>query len=213
MYDRLPINILIAGVGGQGNLLASRLLANAARQKDYRITIGETKGASQRSGSVTSHIRLSDAPLGPLIPRGSTHIILGFEPLETLRASRKYSNRNTTVLVDPAPIVPMMVAQGLQKYPSLDEILTELDSLNETVYVVEATELARKAGDPIVLNVAMLGALCGLHLLPFAKEEFAAAIVGNVPAKHRELNQRAFEAGYDKGKGKTAIRGEEGEHA
>ena len=97
MYDRLPINVLIAGVGGQGNLLASRLLARAAMPKGFQTTIGETKGASQRSGSVTSHIRFSMAPLGPLIPLKMAHIILGFEPLETLRSARKYSNENTTV--------------------------------------------------------------------------------------------------------------------
>lgn len=199
MYDRLPINVLIAGVGGQGNLLASRLLAGAAMPKGFQITIGETKGASQRSGSVASHIRFSEAPLGPLIPLRSAHIILGFEPLETLRASRKYSNERTTVLVNPSPVFPMLVAQGLQPYPGFDGMLSELESMNERVYIVEATELANQAGDPIVLNVVMLGALCGLRLLPFEREHFIEAIIGRVPEKHRELNRRAFEAGHERG--------------
>jgi indolepyruvate ferredoxin oxidoreductase beta subunit len=213
MYDILPVNILIAGVGGQGNLLASRLLANTALLEGHQIVIGETKGASQRSGSVTSHIRLSDTPLGPLIPKGMAHIILGFEPLETLRASRKYSSSKTTVLLDPSPVVPLMVAQGLQQYPSLDEILSELGSLNERVYVVEATELARTAGDAIVLNVVMLGALCGLRLLPFTREHFVKTLVGNVPAKYQELNRRAFEAGCEEARKKTATGEMGGNHA
>jgi len=213
MYDRLPVNILIAGVGGQGNLLASRLLANTALAEGYQIVIGETKGASQRSGSVTSHIRFSDSPLGPLIPKGMAHIIVGFEPLETLRVSRKYSSKKTTVLLDPSPVVPMMVAQGLQQYPSLDEVLGELASLNERVYVVEATELAGTAGDPIVLNVVMLGALCGLRLLPFTREQFVETIVGNVPVKYQQLNRRAFEAGCEEARKKTTTAEKGGTHA
>jgi indolepyruvate ferredoxin oxidoreductase beta subunit len=199
MYNALPINVLIAGVGGQGNLLASRLLAAAANPKGFQVTIGETKGASQRSGSVTSHIRFSQTPLGPLIPREMAHIILGFEPLETLRASRKYSSERTTVLVNPAPVAPMLVAQGLQPYPHIDGILSDLKSMNESVYVVEATELAKQAGDPIVLNVVMLGALCGLNLLPFEREHFVGAVIGSVPEKYRALNERAFNAGCKRG--------------
>jgi indolepyruvate ferredoxin oxidoreductase beta subunit len=213
MYDRLPINVLIAGVGGQGNLLASRLLARAAMPKGFQATIGETKGASQRSGSVTSHIRFSEAPLGPLIPLKTAHIILGFEPLETLRASRKYSSDRTAVIVNPSPVVPLLVAQGMQQYPTLDSIFSELESINENVYIVEATELARQAGDSIALNVVMLGALCGLRLLPFEREHFVEAIVGRVSEKHRELNRRAFEAGYEQGNRQLAHGRKEGDSA
>jgi indolepyruvate ferredoxin oxidoreductase beta subunit len=213
MYDRLPINILIAGVGGQGNLLASRLLARAAMPKGFQATIGETKGASQRSGSVTSHIRFSTAPLGPLIPLKMAHIILGFEPLETLRSARKYSNENTTVIVNPAPVVPMLVAQGLQQYPLLDDIFSELRTLNQDVYVIDATELARDAGDTLALNVVMLGALSGLSLLPFERKDFVNAIIGRVPEKYRDLNERAFHAGYEQGVGRHGNGSKEGGHA
>ncbi len=197
MSERAPINILIAGVGGQGNLLASRLLATAAAAKGFKITIGETKGASQRSGSVSSHVRLSDSPLGPLIPLKAAHVILGFEPLETLRFSRRYSNENTVALINDAPVVPMLVAQGLQAYPPMEEILDELRALNEKVCLVKATELARNLGAPIVMNVVMLGALCALDLLPFGREELVDAITERAPAKRLELNLRAFDAGYE----------------
>ena len=196
MGERAPINILIAGVGGQGNLLASRLLAAAAAAKGFKITIGETKGASQRSGSVSSHVRLSDSPLGPLIPRKAAHIILGFEPLETLRFSRRYSNAKTVALINDAPVVPMLVAQGLQAYPPADEILAELRTLNEKVCLVKATELAREMGAPIVMNVIMLGAVCALDLLPFGRDELIEAITERVPEKRLELNLAAFDAGY-----------------
>lgn len=213
MYDRLPINILIAGVGGQGNLLASRLLAGVAASKGYQAMIGETKGASQRSGSVASHIRFSESPVGPLIPHGMAHIILGFEPLETLRASRKYSGAETTVVVNPSPVFPMLVAQGLQPYPKQAEMLAELQCSNKRVYVITATEAAREAGDPIALNVVMLGALCGLCLLPFEREQFVDAIVGRVPEKYRELNRKAFETGYERGCMQLARRRKEDENA
>jgi len=213
MYDRLPINVLIAGVGGQGNLLASRLLARVAMAKGFRVTIGETKGASQRSGSVTSHVRFSDASVGPLIPITMAHVILGFEPVEALRASRKYSRKNTTVIVNPSPVIPMLVAQGLQHYPVLDSIFAELVSINENVYIVKGTELAQQAGDAIALNVVMLGALCGLGLLPFEREYFIEAIVERVSGKHRELNMRAFEAGYEQGYKQPAHDHQEGESA
>ena len=199
MNERSRINILIAGVGGQGNLLASRLLAVAAASMGYQITIGETKGASQRSGSVCSHVRLSDSPVGPLIPQKGAHIILGFEPVEAVRLSRKYSGENTVALVNTAPVVPMLVAQGLQEYPPMSQVVAELESLNEQVHMIDGTELAGRAGDPIVLNVVMLGALCGLERLPFGREEFVEALVEKVPEKHRVLNQKAFEAGYDEG--------------
>lgn len=213
MSERAPINILIAGVGGQGNLLASRLLANAAASQGFRITIGETKGASQRSGSVSSHVRLSDSSLGPLIPLKTAHVILGFEPMETLRFSRKYSNPKTVVLVNDAPVAPMLVAQGMQDYPKMDAILSELRTLNENVILVKATDLANDMGAPIVMNVIMLGALCALDLLPFGKDEFVAAITARVQEKHRALNLGAFEAGYEEGLKQSEICLKEGEHA
>ncbi len=211
MSERAPINILIAGVGGQGNLLASRLLAAAAAAKGFRVTIGETKGASQRSGSVSSHVRLSDSSLGPLIPLKAAHIILGFEPLETLRFSRRYSNEKTVVLVNDAPVVPMLVAQGLQAYPPMDEILDELRTLNEKVCLIKATELAREMGAPIVMNVIMLGSMCALDLLPFGREELIAIITARVPEKRLELNLRAFDAGYKQSMDPEAVG--RGDHA
>jgi indolepyruvate ferredoxin oxidoreductase beta subunit len=128
------------------------------------------------------------------------HIILGFEAVETLRASRKFSSNATTVLINPAPVPPMLVAQGLQAYPEIGVILSELDSLNESVHLIRATELAQEAGDAIALNVVMLGALCGLNLLPFEREAFVDAVVGKVPEKYQELNQRAFDAGFEEGR-------------
>ncbi len=213
MNNSAPINILIAGVGGQGNLLASRLLAAVAIPEGFQITIGETKGVSQRSGSVTSHVRLCRSVLGPLIPLQAAHIILGLEPLETLRLSRKYSNSETSVLVNPNPMVPMLVAQGLQSYPPLERILSELGTLNKAVHLIRATELARDAGNQIAQNVVMLGALSGLELLPFGRDRFLEVIIGSVSEKHRGLNERAFEAGYEEGARQRDGGRKEGGHA
>ncbi len=131
-----------------------------------------------------------------------------------MRASRKYSNKKTTVLVNPAPVIPMLVAQGFQEYPQIEAILSELESLNDKVHLLEATKLATEAGDAMAMNVVMLGALCGLHLLPFTREHFLDAIVGKVPGKYRELNlnQRAFEEGYERGRSQTVAGCREGGH-
>lgn len=122
--------MIICGIGGQGNVLASEIVSSTLNDMGYRVAVGETYGASQRGGSVMSHVRVSETEdFGVLIPSGEAHIIIGFEPLETLRMARQYANKETMIIYDPRPVYPLGVLQGNQAYPPVEEISKELLAL------------------------------------------------------------------------------------
>jgi indolepyruvate ferredoxin oxidoreductase beta subunit len=194
-----PYNIIIAGVGGQGNVMASRVVANMLSMKGYWITIGETFGASQRGGSVMSHIRVSAASIwSPQIPKGKAHIVIALEPVEAIRIMMTYGNRDVNVLTNTRPIYPVSVIAGEFSYPDLDEIKTTLDSLSSHVWMIDATDEAMKLGNPILSNIIMIGAISGLGLLALGLEEFMAVIRETFPEKLQVVNKRAFEIGRNK---------------
>lgn len=192
-----PLNLIICGVGGQGNILASQLTAAAAIQEGLFVSIGETYGASQRGGSVMSHVRFSrEFQYGPLIPQGQADIVLGFEPLETLRVLVDYGNENTRVIFNPRPNYPIGVLSGQSKYPALSEIFSRIKDLVGTAKVVKATELAQQLGALVAQNVVMVGALAASEILPLPLSAFEQALA-EVFEDHekREFNRRAFELG------------------
>ncbi|MCX5916222.1 MAG: indolepyruvate oxidoreductase subunit beta [Deltaproteobacteria bacterium] len=194
-----PYNIIIAGVGGQGNVMASRVVANMLSMKGYWITIGETFGASQRGGSVMSHIRVSAASIwSPQIPKGKAHIVIALEPVEAIRIMMTYGNRDVNVLTNTRPIYPVSVIAGEFSYPDLDEIKTTLDSLSSHVWMIDATDEAMKLGNPILSNIIMIGAISGLGLLALGLEEFMTVIGETFPEKLQVVNKRAFEIGRNK---------------
>jgi indolepyruvate ferredoxin oxidoreductase beta subunit len=191
-----PCNIIITGVGGQGNVMASRLLSNMLSVKGYRITIGETFGASQRGGAVMSHIRVSENQTwSPQIPKGKAHIVVSLEPIEAIRILALYGNTNVTVLANSRPIAPVGVIAGELNYPPMEEIRKMLEQYAARVMIVDATEEALKLGNPILGNIIMIGATIGLGLLPVGVDEFRAVIPEFVPAKFMEVNLEAFEIG------------------
>lgn len=197
-----PYNVIMAGVGGQGNVMASRVLANILSAQGYWVTIGETFGASQRGGSVMSHLRVSaTSTWSPQIPRGSAHLVIALEPVEALRIMAVYGNRKAYVLANTRPIYPVSVIAGDTAYPSLEEIRKTLQGLSSHIWLIEATEEAIKLGNPILSNIVMIGAVSGLGLLPFGVEEFAAVIGETFPQKLLGVNRQAFEIGRDKVKG------------
>jgi indolepyruvate ferredoxin oxidoreductase beta subunit len=117
-----PQNIIVSGVGGQGNMVASLILASAAVKGDLYVSAGETYGAAQRGSSVMSHVRVSKkGGYGPLIPKGMAHIVLGFEPTECLRAVGEFGNEKTKVFVNPKPVYSIDVLSGGAKYPSIEK--------------------------------------------------------------------------------------------
>lgn len=193
-----PINLIICGVGGQGNILASQLTATAAIEEGFFSSIGETYGASQRGGSVMSHVRFSkEFQYGPLIPEGEADLILGFEPLETLRRLVEYGHEETQVIFNPRPNYPISVLTGEIKYPELGEIEANIKDLAASARVVEATDLAKELGTLVAMNVIMVGALAASDMLPVPLDTFKKTVESTFAdsEKKRDFNMKAIELG------------------
>jgi indolepyruvate ferredoxin oxidoreductase beta subunit len=189
-------NLIITGVGGQGNVLSSQILGQALVGKGYFVTIGETYGASQRGGSVMSHIRLSSLKqLSPLIPQGKADVVLGLEPVEALRVLTGYGYRDTVVITNTRPIYPVDVTSGDERYPEMEEIEIALRNLSRKLHLIPATERALEMGSPILGNMIMIGALLKLNLLPLTAAEFAQTLKRNFQGKKLESNLQALETG------------------
>ncbi|HXZ35034.1 MAG TPA: indolepyruvate oxidoreductase subunit beta [Thermodesulfobacteriota bacterium] len=194
-----PLNVIMAGVGGQGNVMASRVLANMLSLKGYKVTIGETFGMSQRGGSVMSHLRVSETSAwSPQIPKGRADVLIALEPIEAVRVMRSYGNTGVKVLLNTRAIHPVGVIAGDFEYPSLEGIEKGLKELTPHVWVMDATEEAMKLGNPILSNIIMIGAVSGLNLLPVGMAEFKSVIRDFCPQKLLEVNRRAFEIGKEK---------------
>lgn len=122
-----PLNIVVTGVGGQGNILVSEILAKTASAEGFEVTVGEAYGMSQRGGSVSSHIRLSrEFQYGPVIPAGQADIIVAFEPVEAARAMVELGHPGSKIIVNPRPVYPVGVLMGKHVYPDPDELITML---------------------------------------------------------------------------------------
>jgi indolepyruvate ferredoxin oxidoreductase beta subunit len=191
-----PYNVIITGVGGQGNVMASRILGNMLSRKGLSATIGETFGASQRGGSVMSHLRISTGSTwSPQIPRGQCHLVISLEPTEAMRVLATYGNPNVNVLCNMRPIHAIGVISGDQQYPDLDAISTWITELSEACWFLEATTKALELGNPIFGNIMMIGAAAAIGVLPFDREDFEAVISESLPAEKRSLNLRAYDMG------------------
>jgi indolepyruvate ferredoxin oxidoreductase beta subunit len=167
-----PVNIVVCGVGGQGNILVARLIGRSLAKRGYLVTIGETYGASQRGGDVMSHVRLSALrKYGPLIPPGCAHIVLGLEPLETLRMLVDYGSPRVTTVTNTRPILPVTVGMGVAQYPDYDKLKQAITGLSGQTCLVDATDIALGLGSVRLTNVVMLGALTGCSLLPVTEAQ------------------------------------------
>ena len=203
MYD--PLNIVICGIGGQGNVLAAELVASAMNDLEYRVAEGETYGAAQRGGSVMSHVRVSaDTDLGVLIPAGEAHFIIGFEPLETLRIARRYANPGPRIIYDPRPVYPQSVLRGRSVYPELDALKAEIASLCREAIEVPAADIAMECGDSRAANIALIGAFSYLEGAPLdtkaLEEVVSQRFKGAVLALNREVFARGCEAAKEAAK-------------
>lgn len=197
---RDPFNIIVAGVGGQGNILASEMIATTATEAGYNVVVGETYGASQRGGAVMSHIRLSTrADYGPLIPQGEADIILAFEPLEAWRVAMDYGNPETELFVNLQKNYPITALSGEQPYPDEAKLLADVEKLVGRMRALQATDLARQLGEPKAQNLVMVGVLAGSGLLPLEPQAFEQVIADTFTGDQRELSLLAFRAGvrYD----------------
>lgn len=190
----MKCDVLIAGVGGQGQVLASRLIGAAALVAGYDVRTSETIGMSQRGGCVTSNVRIGGDVLSPAVPLRGADLIIGFEICETVRNLARLSENGGLVLSSQI-ISPVAVSLGLMAYDA-DKMMDYIRSNVKKLVVIDALGLAVKAGMPKAANVVMLGAACGAGFLPFEKETFFDVIGKNVPQKFKELNEKAFESGY-----------------
>lgn len=194
-----PLNIIITGVGGQGNVLASQLLGRALVKENYWVTIGETYGATQRGGAVMSHMRIScSAAYSPLIPEGQADIIVALEPVEALRVISQYGNPNVQALVNSRPIYPTAVTVGDAEYPSPEKIRQTIAELTLRSWFIEATEMALSLGSPVFTNIIMLGALSATGLLPLSWSSLQEAIHESFPPAQGESNLHALRQGFEK---------------
>lgn len=207
-YD--PYNIIITGVGGQGNVMASRVVGNMLSRRGLQVTIGETFGASQRGGSVMSHLRISSgSSWSPQIPKGRCHLVISLEPTEAMRVLAAYGNPNVNVLCNTRPVHAIGVISGDQQYPALDDIKSWVVELSEACWFLEATARALELGNPILGNIIMIGAAAGIGVLPLARNDFEAVITEAMPADKVALNLRAYDLGGEmigdgnKGAGET----------
>jgi indolepyruvate ferredoxin oxidoreductase beta subunit len=192
-----PLNLIITGVGGQGNVMISLVVGNVLVREGYLVTIGETYGASQRGGPVMSHLRISpDTQYSPFIPEGQADIILGMEPVETLRMLGKFGNPGVTTILNPRPIYPVNVTAGGAQYPDLDKLITTIQELSAQTVVVNATEEAQKMGSPIFANVILIGALVGAGILPVDSKSVEPVLQETFP-KEVEANLAAFRRGVE----------------
>lgn len=193
-----PLNLIITGVGGQGNVLASQLVGRALVRENFYVTIGETYGASQRGGAVMSHLRISkESQHSPLIPEGQADIVVALEPVEALRVIGQYGNPSVAAVVNSRPIYPTAVTVGEAEYPSWEKIKQTIYELARKAWFIDATEMALSYGSPIFTNIIMVGALAGTQLIPLERKAFEEIIRESFPAAQVADNLKAFKRGME----------------
>lgn len=186
-------NIMIVGVGGQGSLLASRILGAAALGSGYDVKVSEVHGMSQRGGSVVTYVRYGENVASPVICEGEADVILSFEKLEAARWL-PYLRIGGTVVTGTQEINPMPVITGAAKYP--DALCEKIKALGVDIISEDAVAIAEKAGSEKAANVALIG--LAAHVLGFDAAALRDAVAACVPAKARDINLRAFDAATEK---------------
>jgi indolepyruvate ferredoxin oxidoreductase beta subunit len=185
-------NILIVGVGGQGTLLASKIIGTAALNHGCDVKQSEVHGMAQRGGSVVTFVRYGSKIYSPLVEKGAADVILAFEKLEALRWS-EYLKPHGTIIVNDQEIPPLPVIIGAQSYPT--NVFQTLRDMQIKVVTANALTLAKAAGEVRAVNVVLMGVLA--KFLSFSKAEWEKALQEAVPAKVVDVNMTAFEAGYN----------------
>lgn len=188
--------MLIAGVGGQGSVRASHIVAIGAIEDGLRVRVGETYGAAMRGGSVASHVRMGKKVYSPLIPERGADVILALEPNEGLRNAVKFLADGGLLLSNTHPWIPYDVNIGKAEYPSMDAIERAVRGLGAEIRALDATSLAQEAGNLRTMNVVMLGALVSTGKLPIKAGTLKRAIRENVPKGTEDVNMRAFDLGF-----------------
>ena len=190
----MKYDILISGVGGQGQVLASHLLGAAAIEAGFNARTGETIGMAQRGGCVVSNVRIGDGAMSSSVPMGHADLVIGFELCETARVLNRLCDSGSVILNDYV-ISPVTVSLGLQGYDRA-AMLDYIKKNAKSLLIIDANSLALRAGSQKAANVVLLGAASGAGFLPFPQDALLKAIEGTMPPKYRGLNLAAFRSGY-----------------
>jgi indolepyruvate ferredoxin oxidoreductase beta subunit len=186
------MDILVTGVGGQGVVLASDIIGEAALAAGFDVKKTDTLGMAQRGGSVVSHVRLGQRVWSPLIKEGEVDLLLAFEKLEAARWSH-YLKKNAVVIVNSYGQPPLSVSLGQEKYATDDEIVAALKRRTDKIYIIDGNKKARELGNVRTLNIFMLGCLAAFA--PLETEVWKDTISRRLPEHLREINLKAFEMG------------------
>ncbi len=184
-------SVMIVGVGGQGSLLASKLLGRLLLDEGYDVKVSEVHGMSQRGGSVVTYVRFGDKVYSPIITDGQADIIISFEKLEAARYAR-YLKKDGRIVVNTQQIDPMPVIIGAAQYP--EGVLEELTAKGLSVEALDALALAQQAGSAKAVNIVLMGRAARHFDIPY--ERWIAAIEKTVAEKFVEMNKKAFDLGY-----------------
>ena len=185
-------NIMIVGVGGQGSLLASKLLGRMLLEKGYDIKVSEVHGMSQRGGSVVTYVRFGDKVYSPVIDKGEADFIVSFEMLEAARWT-EFLKPGGKIITNVQQINPMPVIIGAAEYP--EKLLEKMQAKGLDVDAIDALSLAEQAGSSKAVNLVLMGRLS--KYFDFSEEEWLNAIEVSVPAKFLEMNKKAFKLGLE----------------
>jgi indolepyruvate ferredoxin oxidoreductase beta subunit len=183
-------NIVFAGVGGQGILLAAEIVGDAAVRAGHNVRVSELHGMAQRGGAVVSHVRIGESALAPTVLEGTADLVLGFEPMEALR-NVQFASHKTTVLVNVKPF-----AISGARYPEVEEILKQIRGFTENVISFNAATLAKKTGTAMTQNIVMIGALAATGKAPISVDDLKAALGALIRPRYFDANVEAFELGY-----------------
>ena len=187
--------IVVAGVGGQGTLLASRLLAESAIRVGLPVMIGETYGMAQRGGPVMGNVQIGGEPHNPQIREGDADVLLAFEPAEAVRRGVTFLKGGGLALVNTRVTAPVEVISGMMAYPEMEKLMALLREVTERIVSFDATALAEEAGDPIATNMVMIGALAASGVLPFGEETVLQVMKESLRPRYYDLNLKAFQLG------------------
>jgi indolepyruvate ferredoxin oxidoreductase beta subunit len=191
------MDIVINGVGGQGVVLASRVIAQTALKNGLEVRTSETIGMAQREGSVVSHVRLGKELFGAIIPDKQADILLSFELAETLRGLKKLKS-DGYIIANLAKVIPVSVNLGDSSY-EYEEILNYLKGNSDRLKLLDAQKLALEAGNYKSVNMVLLGVLSKMNLLPFEGDELLSTALKMLPKRLHEINKKAFLLGKKEG--------------
>lgn len=191
------LRIFFAGVGGQGTLLATRLVGEAALAAGLPVSMSEIHGMAQRGGVVESTIVVGSLA-SPMISDAEADVLLAFEPLEGLRALPR-CHADSLVVVNSVPIIPFTVAAGQGDYPQLDEIYRRIEGQVARLIRLDATEMAHRAGTGKAANVALVGVFAGTGLFPAHRADWETGLRKVLPERLHEINLKAFSLGFELG--------------